>query len=407
MKRIRRSVMALFTLASALVPLDAQAEVPPTKPFVVPSQRLNDQTMSDGFCIQDGRCFIVFYSGVNAQTGLKIRPFDANGRPISRDGQVVRQPLSLIQDRLAVHSFGRDKFVVQRVESPDYYNAGLTVSTYRIEKNNTITRLSETFTDYYNNTIIDDHGAMASLSPGFLSIFPGDITDNGKLLAQRFSATGVAIGKRYAVSQSLTGVSEPRIRRLSTGRFAVAWRSTPQIRLRILDATGKPAGPERGIAMPQGARASFPVLEPLSDGRFVIFYQEESTARGLKFVVFDGNGRVVRSGLVSALAEGDDSFENLFSVVRKRNGGFAVVYQYSTGYPNMIMAYKEFDRNLVAVRGETPVLVQKTPDIDYDGQKISIIQSGLKRGLISWGTDDSGFHDGSGRALLGISVPFK
>jgi hypothetical protein len=357
--------------------------------------------------MRDGRCFILFYSGVNAQTQLKIRPLDAKGRPISRDRQVFKQPLSLIQDRLAVHPFGTNQFVVQRVESPDYYNAGLTVSTYRIENDNTITRLSEKFTDYYNNTTIDDHGAMASLAPGFLSVFPGDVTDYGKLIAQRFSATGAAIGKRYVVSQSLTGVSEPRIRRLTTGRFAIAWSYNAQIRLRILDASGKPAGPEKGIAMPKGARASFAFLEPMADGKFVIFFHEYSTAGRLKFIVFDSDARIVNAGLIAARAEGADGFENLFSVVRKQNGGFAVVYQYSTGYPNMVMAYKEYNRNLVQVRGETQVLLQKTYDIDYDAQKISIIQSGSNRGLISWGTDGTGFDDGSGRALLGISVPLK
>lgn len=153
---------------------------------------------------------------------------------------------------------------------------------------------------------------------------------------------------------------------LADGRFVVAWQSRGQdgsdygAVLRVFEADGTPAGPERPVNVATTGFQGQPEIAALAGGGFVATWQsagQDGSGNGVYARLFDANGAAVGGELaVNQTTAGD---QDLPAVAATPDGGFIVAWQsQSPGGDGLDVMARRFNSSGHAVTAETRVNVQ-------------------------------------------------
>jgi RTX calcium-binding nonapeptide repeat (4 copies) len=177
-------------------------------------------------------------------------------------------------------------------------------------------------------TLVSDVGAGAQKEPGvaaladggFVVTWTGDAPDDN-IYFQRFNDQGVAQGTAAMVNApSLLNQVESSVTGLSTGGFVVTWTDTEPaadgagsaIRARVFDANGDPVTGEFVVNATASAAGDqiLPVVKALTDGRFVVAWDDPSMATG------DADGLAVRAQVFNSdgTKSGDEFVANTLTL---------------------------------------------------------------------------------------------
>jgi len=159
--------------------------------------------------------------------------------------------------------------------------------------------------------------------------------------AQVFDASGAKVGSEFVVTDtsSLFPLS-PSVTGLTNGGFVVTWRafgdnSGLSIKAQLFDASGNKVGSEFLVNTETADSQNFPTITALSNGGFVVAWQDPSGTLGdssessIKAQVFDASGAKVDSEfLVNTQTAGSQDFP---TVTPLTNGGFVITWQDLSG----------------------------------------------------------------------------
>ncbi len=165
----------------------------------------------------------------------------------------------------------------------------------------------------------------------------GDASSAG-IKAQLFDATGVKQGGEFLVNTSTASAQfAPMATGLSSGGFVVTWQdeADSSIRAQVFDAAGAALGAERVVNTQNLAVQQAPAVAPLTDGGFVVTWQDASTlgdGRGesVKAQIFDAAG-APRGGEFPVHAD-DPAWQGKPTVAGLPQGGFVVGWEAASAY---------------------------------------------------------------------------
>jgi uncharacterized protein YndB with AHSA1/START domain len=231
--------------------------------------------------------------------------------------------------------------------------------------------------------------------------------------AQVFNATGGKVGTEFLVNtQTVANQSNPTITGLSNGGFVVSWEdhsvtlgdaSEYSIKAQVFNAMGGKVGTEFLVNTQTGDYQDHPTITGLSNGGFVISWQDESGTLGdasgssIKAQVFDAaGGKVGTEFLVNTQTE---RFQSNPTVTGLSNGGFVVSWDDQSGTLGDASVASIKAQVFDATGGKVGLeFLVNTQTADYQAApKIT----GLSNGgfVVSWEDQSRTLGDASGRSV--------
>jgi VCBS repeat-containing protein len=183
---------------------------------------------------------------------------------------------------------------------------------------------------------------ITSLADGgfVISWVSNDTTNSKNIYAQRYDASGHAVGGQFQVGTSGAG-DHHSITALEDGGFVAAWQSlgpTWQISVQRYDAAGAAVGAEQlvSVSNPASQAKSDPSVTGLNDGGYVVTWmsnQQDGDSAGIYAQRFDANGTAVGGEFrVNTITAGPQTNP---TVTALSDGGFIVSwdsFSSATGY---------------------------------------------------------------------------
>jgi hypothetical protein len=166
----------------------------------------------------------------------------------------------------------------------------------------------------------------------------GEGDPNG-IYGRRFDAANVALGGEFAVNSLVSSAvqSQPRIVRLTTGGYVVAWTSAGQdgdrdgVIFRRFDANGSPLAADSVANATTTGAQSLSDLTQLPNGGFVVAYTADDAENAGTFVRRFGANGVALGGAVQANTTTTE-LQNGAAVGSAPDGSFVVVWQSVGGF---------------------------------------------------------------------------
>jgi methionine-rich copper-binding protein CopC len=179
---------------------------------------------------------------------------------------------------------------------------------------------------------------VAALSNGGYVVTWGSLSQDGSgwgVYAQRYDATGNAVGSETLVNTTTAGdvIPRPAVAALSGGGYVVTWMSDNQdgsgfgVYAQRYDATGNTVGSETLVNTTTASDQLYPSVAALSDGGYVVTWSSSSqdgSGVGIYAQRYDATGNTVGSEtLVSATTASDHEFS---TVAALSDGGYVVTW---------------------------------------------------------------------------------
>lgn len=180
---------------------------------------------------------------------------------------------------------------------------------------------------------------VAALTAGYVIVWQGPDGSSTGIFAQRFSATGAALGPVIRVNAVIVGAqSRPRVAALPGGAFAVVWQTTvsatdEDVWLRVVSAAGVPLAGDVRVNTTIVRKQNNPDIAALSTGTIAVTFASETTAG--RFSVLHRLFRSTGVPLTAATwTAGLNQALNPTPVIAARTGagaasGFAIAYAQS------------------------------------------------------------------------------
>ncbi|MEI6643950.1 MAG: calcium-binding protein [Novosphingobium sp.] len=359
-----------------------------------------------------GGGFVATWVDYSAPSGLgvaKAQIYNAAGAKVGSEFAVLNG-MTADQSLPTIASLSSGGFVVTWTEAgiqSDYkikaqvYSAAGAVTTPAFLVN------SQTWTQQGGNNLPGNHNpTITGLAGGGFVVTLQDYagsagdTSGAGVLAQVYSAAGVAAGSAVRVNTQTTGdQTQPMVTSLTGGGFVVTWidgnATDPQtgqpavtMKAQLFDAGGVKVGGELTVDAEVQSDQSLPAVTGLSTGGFVVTWQDSKPGVGepdtlIKAQMFDSAGAKVGTALtVSAASAGERDFPSVTSLP---NGGFVVTWQHFVTATDSDIKAQIFNGD--GSKNGTELVIN-TVTSDY--QERPVVSSLLGGGfVIAWG-------DGSG-----------
>lgn len=310
--------------------------------FVVNGETQGNQSQPSAASLSDGG-FIVAYVG---STGILAQRFSFKGSKLGAEIQVDDPSVTGSKSTPAVSELAGGGFVVT------WYHGGgngadrsgaIHARIYDADG----VPLAPEFTANSTTTEIQFAPAVAALSNGGFVVAWADgsgafgDTSSTAIVAQRFDATGNAVGADFLVNSFPNGAQvQPTVTGLEGGGFVISWKDSSNalgddnssgINMRVFDSAGAPTGAEVLVnSIVRGSQTS-PKVDALQDGGFVVTWADPSqgeldtTSWAIRAQVYNADGTARdQNFLVNTITEGAQQYP---SVTGLADGRFAVGWQ--------------------------------------------------------------------------------
>jgi alpha-tubulin suppressor-like RCC1 family protein len=180
---------------------------------------------------------------------------------------------------------------------------------------------------------------VAALASGYVIVWQGPDGSSTGIFAQRFSATGAALGPVIRVNAVIVGAqSRPRVAALPGGAFAVVWQTTvsatdEDVWLRVVNAAGVPLAGDVRVNTTIVRKQNNPDIAALSTGTIAVTFASETTVGRFSVLhrLFGSTGVPLTA---AAWTAGLNQALNPTPVIAARTGagaasGFAIAYAQS------------------------------------------------------------------------------
>lgn len=211
--------------------------------------------------------------------------------------------------------------------------------------------------------------SFPSIAPGrnggFLAVWSDGRTGRREVWGRRFDVNGLPLGADVKLSNDAGDQDNLKVSTLADGRYLVAWSSRPSlsplvidVRGQLLDESGLPVGAAFAINPTGAADRGYqyrPEIAPLADGGFVVTYH----ASAPNAYNADAYGRRFdRNGVPVGpefviAASSRDDWRVATSGLL--DGGFIVVWDTVNASGANALLYRRYDANGMLVQGDTPV----------------------------------------------------
>jgi hypothetical protein len=198
----------------------------------------------------------------------------------------------------------------------------------------------------------DDSPTIAAQGTGFIVVFSlsKKIGGPGKITGQRYSATGVALGKGFTMSSSIANHAiYPVVTTLSDGGVVACWFASIKgdggnIYCLRYDSKGKKVGKEFLANTTTGNLQNRPSVAALSNGGFVVTWESRASVFAQRF-----GANSAKVGSEFKVNTTVNSF--LPTVTGLKSGGFVVAWNLS----GQGMTIRQYDAAGLPVDGEFPL----------------------------------------------------
>ncbi|MGR3378837.1 beta strand repeat-containing protein [Salipiger abyssi] len=246
-----------------------------------------------------------------------------------------------------------------------------------------------------------DSVALAAVpSGGLIAVWRNYSTS--EIEARLFDASGAALGSEFAVSTTLGGVLDPEVIALSGGGFVVGWNLGDTLYAQRLDATGTPVGTEFTVSTGGAGTISDAQLAALSGGGFAVAWTEsggqDGNGWGIYAATYDAAGNVQTAPFL--VNEYVNSTQNEPAISATADGGFVVTFRDNSaaldtsGYG---IVAQQFDANGNRIDGS--LLVNEETSGSQTQPAVALLASGAL--AFAWTSPSSGTAgDGSGDGVF-------
>ncbi len=308
--------------------------------FKVNTYITNEQYGATVAALSDGGFVVTWLSGVILTTtfaeGISGQRYDANGVAVGGEFQVntnvdyVSVPL--------VAGLADGGFVV--TWSSEHDGSGYGVYAQRYDASG-VAAGGEFQVNTYTSRDQNQQAVAALADGGFVVTWNSSGQDGGGpddsafgVYAQRYDASGVAVGAEFRVNATTPGYQMfPAIAALPDGGFVVTWMSDSQdgsgfgIYAQRYDASGVAVGGEFQVNTYTTNEQRFPAVAVLSDGGFVVTWQsdsEDGSGYGIYAQRYDASG--VAAGGEFQVNTYTTNSQTLPVVAALSDGGFVVTW---------------------------------------------------------------------------------
>ena len=157
------------------------------------------------------------------------------------------------------------------------------------------------------------------------------------IFAQRYNASGNALGNEFLVNSYLTGFqTNSAVAALDNGGFVVTWQSEGQdgsedgIYAQRYDSNGTPVGGEFKVNTFTSKNQDAPSITTLNDGSFVVTWQsqnQDGSEYGIYGQRYDSNGNILGGEFL--INNQTERSQNRPAITALNNGGFVVTWNSS------------------------------------------------------------------------------
>jgi Cadherin domain len=166
---------------------------------------------------------------------------------------------------------------------------------------------------------------VAALSSGgYVVTWQTGNASDAEIYARVYKADGTAAGAQFLVSDDHGSQTEGRVAGLTGGGFAVAWMTSDTsglgVRGAVFDSNSVKIGTEFAVNTSQSGNQIFPDVVALTDGNFVVAWENSGLADGLTLQAFSPTG--VKLGGEVVIASDPAVTETQLSLAALSGGGF-------------------------------------------------------------------------------------
>lgn len=225
---------------------------------------------------------------------------------------------------------------------------------------------------------------------------PGSVNGDHDIFAQRFTASGTAIGDPFAVNTvTANDQSDPSVAMDANGNFVIVWDSVgPGVAghttaARRFAADGTPIDAQQFPVNLQSASGSTkPVVAVEPSGNFVVTWQGDGTSDGWEIYArrFNSLGQAIGSELrVNSLSPSGDQTQP--DIATDADGNFVVIWNSSNGTSSDVLA-RWYSKDGVA---DNELRVNSTATGVQDNARVAMNSQG--EFVITWVSDAGGDSD--------------
>ncbi len=392
--------------------------------FLVNTTALGSQSAPSITALSDGRFVVAFADGSlttgdSSNTAVRAQIFNADGSKSGAEFLVNTTTLNA-QNAPAITALKNGRFVVTFTDKSNSTDdtSGDAVRAQIFNADGT-----KSGAEFLVNTTTgnnqNDSDITALANGRFVVTYvdgsaTGGDTSGLAVRAQIFKSDGTKFGSEFLVnSTTLNHQSRPDIQGLSDGRFVVVFEdgsqtggdtSSSAIRMQIYNANGTIWGPELLVNTTTTSGQGMPAITELSDGRIVITYTDSSGAGGdtdlaLRAQVFNANG--TKSGtdfMVNTTTSGWQWFPEITAL---NDGRFVVVFADGSfsGADSSGDAVRAQVFNADGTKSGTEFLVNTTTTSNQYFPVVSTLADG--RFVVTFTDWSQSADDNSGRAVRG------
>lgn len=192
-------------------------------------------------------------------------------------------------------------------------------------------------------TTLPQSPRVAALSNGnFVAVWNASIGGDSGLLAQIYAPDGTTVGTEFRVESTTAGTQvAPNVTALPGGGFIVVWHSNDNattgndIRTRIFDETGAPAGNDYVINSTPSQSQTNASVTVLADGRVLVAWQSDedlnssATNFDIRAILLNADGTPSGTDfVVNGVTSGS---QNTPQVTALSDGGYVILWQQNAG----------------------------------------------------------------------------
>ena len=241
----------------------------------------------------------------------------------------------------------------------------------------------------------------------------------GGIFAQRYDVSGVALGAETKINTTaLRDWSYPVAAAMADGGYVISWESNNlwygsyDVYAQRYDATGLAIGAETIVNSNRAGYQHLSAITALSDGGYVVAWQsseQDGSGYGVYAQRYAATGEPVNGETRINALTGDDQSEPAVSALA--DGGYVVAWLSSTLDRSQSNIYvQRYDKDSIAVGGETQVNQANTGSGRYLPPKISMLADGGY--LVVWYGNGAGDvsgtyaqrYDATGQAVNGQTL---
>lgn len=260
--------------------------------FIVNTTMAGNQEAVGVVSLSDGRFVVSWMSGEGGSQPQEIRArvYEADGTPTG-DDFIVNSTTAGEQSYPSISALSEGRFLVAWRSNDAGSSFDIRARVYNAD--------GSAADDFIvaNTGAIEEQSSVTGLSNGGFVVTWTTVNGGYDIRGRLYQADGVPVGGDFAIG---TSPSEERGQQnvigLNDGRFLITWASREgsasyEVRGRLYNADGTPAGSDFLVNTTSAGQQYVPSATSLSDGRFVVSWYSDETGGEIRCRLFDADGQ--------------------------------------------------------------------------------------------------------------------